>query len=57
MTIVFALLATVCAFGWLNSYVCGMAVLRCLVENDTVPSDEQIAENVKLVWQKVLGIN
>lgn len=57
MAIIFAVIAAVCALGWLNSYVCGVAVLLCLVENDTVPSDEQIAENVRFAWQKVLGIS
>lgn len=51
-----ALVAAICAFGWLNAHVVNCAILRWLVRNKIPVSADSLKDDLSYVWKQVFKI-
>ena len=54
--IVLIVLLAVCAFGWLNQYVCNAALIMCLMARGGMPPEDEVKKNLDFAWKQVLKI-
>lgn len=57
LTILFAAGTVICAFGWLNSYVCRMAILYYYMEmkHQDKPDKAAMEKCLKEAWQHLFS--
>lgn len=58
LTIGFAVIAVICAFGWLNRWVgCAALAMYIASKEYTPPTDEELRACLAEVWRRVLTLD